>query len=69
LAGGGIRGGTVYGRSDRFAAEPAANPTPPADLAATIYHCLGVNPHLEVHDRLGRPLTLCDGTPVRTILG
>ncbi len=68
LAGGGIRGGVVHGSSDRFAAEPATNPTPPADLAATIYHCLGVNPRLEIHDRLGRPVTLCDGQPIQAIL-
>jgi hypothetical protein len=68
LAGGGIRGGVVHGSSDRYAAEPAANPTAPADLAATIYHCLGVDPRLEVHDRLGRPLPVCDGTPIQAIL-
>ena len=39
LAGGGIHGGIVYGSSDRYAAYPATNPTPPADLAATVYHC------------------------------
>lgn len=68
LAGGGIRGGVVYGSSDRYAAEPASNSTSPADLAATIYHCLGVDPRLELRDRLGRPLTLCEGTPIEAIL-
>jgi uncharacterized protein (DUF1501 family) len=68
LAGGGIRGGVVHGSSDRFAAEPATNPTPPADLAATIYHCLGIDPRLEVRDRLGRPVTLCDGQVIGSIL-
>ena len=62
LAGGGIRGGTVYGSSDRYAAEPALNPTPPADLAATIYHCLGVDPRLEIRDRLGRPHDVMRGS-------
>jgi uncharacterized protein (DUF1501 family) len=68
LSGGGIRGGVVHGSSDRFAAEPATNPTSPADLAATIYHCLGVNPRREIHDRLGRPLVLCDGQVIGAIL-
>jgi uncharacterized protein (DUF1501 family) len=68
LAGGGIQGGVVYGSSDRYAAEPATNPTPPADLAATIYHCLGVDPRLQIHDRLNRPLTLCEGQVIRSIL-
>ena len=68
LAGGGIRGGVVHGSSDRYAAYPASNPTTPADLAATVYHCLGVDPHLTIYDRLGRPFELCEGTPIRAIL-
>jgi hypothetical protein len=64
LAGGGIRGGVVHGSSDRYAAEPATHPTRPADLAATIYQCLGVDPHLQIQDRLGRPQTLCEGTAI-----
>lgn len=69
LAGGGVKGGAVYGSSDRYAAEPSANPTPPADLAATVYHLLGVDPRTEVRDRLGRPLTLCEGRVIGEILG
>jgi uncharacterized protein (DUF1501 family) len=68
LAGGGIRGGVVHGASDRYAAYPAANPTAPEDLAATIYHCLGVDPRTQLRDRLGRPLTLCEGSPIQAIL-
>ena len=61
LAGGGVKGGHVHGSSDKFAAEPSSNPTTPADLAATVYHLLGVDPQMEIRDRLNRPLTLCDG--------
>jgi hypothetical protein len=68
LAGGGIRGGVVHGASDRYAAFPAQSPTPPADLAATIYHCLGVDPRTQILDRLGRPYTLCEGSPIEAIL-
>lgn len=68
LAGGGIRGGTIHGSSDRFAAYPASMPTSPQDLAATIYHSLGVDPHLQLRDNLGRPLTICEGTPIQQIL-
>jgi arylsulfatase A-like enzyme len=68
LAGGGIRGGVVHGSSDRYAAYPAASPTAPADLAATVYHCLGVEPQTQMRDRLGRPMTLCEGTPIRALL-
>jgi hypothetical protein len=68
LAGGGVRGGVVHGASDRYAAYPAESPTSPADLAATIYHCLGVDPRALLRDRLGRPLTLCEGSPIQAIL-
>ena len=69
LAVGGVKGGAVYGASDRFAAEPSVNPTPPVDLAATVYHLLGVDPRLEIRDRLGRPMTLCEGKVIEAILG
>lgn len=68
LAGGGIQGGVVHGSSDRFAAYPASLPTNPKDLAATIYHCLGIDPELQLADHLGRPLTICEGTPIQPIL-
>ncbi|MEI8021977.1 MAG: DUF1501 domain-containing protein, partial [Schlesneria sp.] len=68
LAGGGIQGGIVHGSSDKFAAYPASLPTSPQDLAATIYHCLGIDPHTQLHDNLGRPLTICEGTPISPIL-
>jgi hypothetical protein len=67
LTGGGIRGGQVYGRSDRLGAYPAENPVSPADLTATIYHALGVAPALTVRDREGRPLTLTEGSPVLSL--
>jgi hypothetical protein len=68
LAGGGVKGGCVYGASDRYAAEPAANPTAPLDLAATIYHLLGVDPRTEIRDRLDRPMTLCEGQVIEGIV-
>jgi uncharacterized protein (DUF1501 family) len=51
LAGGGIRGGQVIGRSDPIGAEPAERPVNPAELVATMYHCLG----LDVQNRLPVP--------------
>ena len=68
LAGGGVKGGILHGSSDRYAAYPAENPTPPADLAATIYHLLGVDPHMLIHDRLGRPQALCEGNVIEALL-
>jgi hypothetical protein len=64
-----VKGGVVYGSSDKFAAEPATNPTPPADLAATIYHLLGIDSRQEIRDRLGRPFTICEGKVIDGVLG
>ncbi len=67
LAGGGVRGGQVLGASDRTAAYPATAPVSPGDLAATIYHALGIDPHTEVRDALGRPLPLAEGRPLHEL--
>ena len=69
FAGGGIRGGQVVGRSDRYAAFPAASPTTPADFTATIYHCLGIDPHAETHDQTGRPFILSRGNAIAELVG
>jgi hypothetical protein len=58
LAGGGIRAGHVHGSSDRIGAHPSSNPVSPADIVATIYHCLGIATDLELHDSLRRPFQL-----------
>jgi hypothetical protein len=64
LAGGGVRGGQVYGASDRIGMYPSDNPVSPEDLLATIYHALGLDPQSELRDREGRPVRACDGRPV-----
>jgi len=69
LAGGGTRGGQVYGASDRHAAYPAANPVAPVDLIATVYHLLGVPPQAAIEDQQGRPQVVCPGTPIWEIVG
>lgn len=68
LAGGGIQGGHVHGASDRIGAAVAANPVTPQDLMATVFHCLGVDPHTLIHDQLSRPYVLAEGNPVRALL-
>lgn len=68
LAGGGIRGGIVHGASDKFAAQPASDPTTPSDLVATIYHCLGIDPESYIMDRLQRPQNLSTGKVLHSIL-
>jgi uncharacterized protein (DUF1501 family) len=69
LAGGGVPGGQVYGSSDRFAAYPASDAVAPVDLAATVYHLLGVPPHQELRDAQGRPLVVCPGDVLHRLLG
>jgi hypothetical protein len=61
LAGGGVRGGAVYGASDRIGAYPAADPATPADLAATVLWRFGIDPGAEVRDQTGRPFRLAEG--------
>jgi hypothetical protein len=58
LAGGGIKAGFVHGASDRIGAKPSRNPVTPGDIVATMYHCLGIEPDTEMHDRLARPFPL-----------
>lgn len=61
MAGGGIRGGQVYGSSDGQGATPKTNPCGPPDIHATIFRCLGISPRAEIHDPLGRPFPVSDG--------
>jgi len=68
LAGGGVRGGYVYGSSDRIAAYPTDNPTSPEDLLATIYLLLGVDPDTLITDQQHRPYHLTTGQPIRGLL-
>jgi hypothetical protein len=67
LAGAGIGGGQVFGASDRWAAYPATAPVSPADIAATIYHALGVDLTTPLHDAVGRPVPLCTGVPLLSL--
>ncbi len=69
MAGAGIRGGQVYGSSDRSAAYPSTNPVSPADIATTIYHCLGIDPRAHVMDQQGRPFVVATGKPLHALLG
>lgn len=68
VAGGTLRGGQVHGASDRIGANPASNPVTPQDLMATVFHCLGVDPHTQIHDLLNRPYALVEGTPISVLL-
>jgi uncharacterized protein (DUF1501 family) len=69
FAGGGTRGGQVYGRSDAQGAYPAEYPVSPADITATIYHALGVPADLNLHDRENRPVRVTEGNPIGALFG
>ena len=62
IGGGGIRGGNVVGASDARAEKPATEPWGPEDLAATIYHVLGIDPKTLFHTAEGRPIPIVPGT-------
>ncbi|MGH7129883.1 MAG: DUF1501 domain-containing protein, partial [Planctomycetaceae bacterium] len=69
LAGGGVVGGQVIGASDAVGESPADRPVTPADLAATIYTLLGIDPQLELHTSDGRPVRLTyDGKLIEELL-
>jgi hypothetical protein len=68
LAGGGFRGGYVYGRSDKQAAYPAENPVAPQDLIATVYHALGVPAEQTIADAAGRPQFIRPGKAIHDLL-
>lgn len=64
LAGGGVRGGHVYGSSDASAGQPKDNPVHASDFVATIYHALGYDAKTKVVDQLRRPHYVVKGQPV-----
>jgi len=64
LAGGGVKGGAVFGASDKLGAFPASDPVTPGDIAATIFWRFGIDPETEVRDQLNRPHRLASGDPI-----
>src|SRR5262249_40404891 len=60
FAGGGVRGGEVVGASDRIGAEPKDRPVTPTEVAATVYHALGVSPSTTLPSPDGRPVPLVE---------
>lgn len=65
LAGGGIKGGIVHGKSDATASEPEEKPLTVVDWATTIYHCLGITADKELMAPGDRPIEIVDGGKVR----
>ncbi len=69
FAGGGVRGGTVIGSTDKIGAYPAANPQKPENMAATIYDALGIPRTLAWHDSSSRPHFVYHGDPIPGLTG
>jgi hypothetical protein len=68
-AGGGVRGGRVVGASNARGEVPRERPTTPADLVATMYYVLGIDPETTFNDRLKRPIPIVPqgGAPIREL--
>ena len=70
MAGGGIKRGIVYGKSDPTGSEPAENPVDISDWAATIYHLLGIDHNKTLMAPGDRPVKIIDGgKPITQIIG
>ena len=69
LAGAGVQPGMIHGATDAHATWPIRDSVSPADIVATIYELLGLDPHMTVLDRTGRPFPVAHGgSPIRGIL-
>ena len=68
FAGGGIRPGMIVGETDKQGGLPVSEAYTPADLAATIFHLMGVGPRAEFHDLEGRPYRLTQGEAIAQLL-
>ena len=70
MAGGGLKVGQVVGRTNALAEVVTDTPVGPQDIAATIYHTLGVPLHMWYKAQDGRPIELCpEGKPVKELIG
>lgn len=63
LLGGGVKQGFLCGQTDKIGGYPVGRPYSPGDLAATLFWALGIDPHTEIRDQLGRPFPLATGRP------
>jgi hypothetical protein len=63
-----VKRGYVHGESDEHGAHPVRDPVRPDDLAATMFHLLGIDPGTEVRDPQDRPVPLAAGEPIWGVL-
>ncbi|HYM89664.1 MAG TPA: DUF1501 domain-containing protein [Nitrospiraceae bacterium] len=64
----GVQPGRIIGRTDSAGGLPETEAYTPADLAATMFHCLGIGPDREFHDLAGRPYRIYHGQPIQELL-
>ena len=67
LAGGGVRGGQIYGSSDKIGAYVKDSPVSPDDYIATILHAFGHESESVIFDQLNRPQLISRGTPITAV--
>lgn len=67
FAGAGVQRGAIVGASDRLGAEPVTDRFGPWDVAATVFHALGIDPAGHFTDSLGRPFAITAGRPMREL--
>jgi uncharacterized protein (DUF1501 family) len=60
IGGGPIKGGQVVGESDALGYAPKSRPVTPAEVAATVYKALGLDPHKDLPGPQNRPIPLAD---------
>jgi uncharacterized protein (DUF1501 family) len=65
FAGGGIARGKIVGKTDKIGGTVVDRPISPKDMLATVYHLLGVDHHITLVDRTGRPIPLVEGNVVK----
>ena len=69
IAGGGVKRGFVWGKSDKTGSAPLENPVHPTDLLATVYHSVGIAPETIVYNHLNQPRELVKGNVIGGIIG
>jgi hypothetical protein len=69
FAGGGVRGGTVIGASDRHGAFPQTAKQTPENMAASIYQALGIDRHAQWYDATNRPFHVYHADPIEGLTG
>jgi hypothetical protein len=69
MGGGGVKGGQLVGSTDKLGTRPHTRPLTPANVHATVYQVLGIDPRLQLFDPSGRPVSVLDDpTPISELL-